>query len=185
ARAAVPPNLALQSPVYTLQTSGTAPDTVTLDITIPPSAGSPELLSLYGWYQDRATWRFLPSQRSASGTIMTTLSNLPDQVALFQAAPPQQPTVLVTVDVVQSLRPEVGQSATIVAPAGLQPTLQGTLTGSLAAGFDQTSGYLVMPVVRNFTDPRALDPETVTAILSNRSLRSEHVAQIASFVSTG
>jgi spore germination protein YaaH len=185
ARAAVPPNLALQSPVYTLQTSGTAPDTVTLDITIPASAGSPELLSLYGWHQDRATWRFLPSQRSASGTIMTTLSNLPDQVALFQAAPPQQPTVLVTVDVVQNLRPEVGQIATIVAPAGLQPTLQGTLTGSLAAGFDQTSGYLVLPVVRNFTDPRALDPETVTAILSNRSLRSEHVAQIASFASTG
>ncbi|MBZ0300741.1 MAG: hypothetical protein K8J31_13410, partial [Anaerolineae bacterium] len=185
ARAATPPNLALQSPVYTIGTTGSAPDTVSLDIAVPASVGSRDLLSVYGWNRARGMWQFLPSQRSAAGTIMTTLNTLPDEVALFQAAPPQQPTVLVTVDVIQTLNPQVGQMATIVAPAGLQPTLQGTLTGSLAAGFDQTSGYLVMPVVRNFIDPRAIDPETVTAILSNRSLRSEHVAQLSAFASTG
>ena len=185
ARAATPPNLALQSPVYSIQTVGTAPDTVTLDINVPANVGSMDVLSLYGWYAQAGTWRFLPSQHGATNSLTTTLDDLPDQVALFQVTPPQQPTVLVTVDVVQSLTQNVGEMATIVAPAGLQPTLQGTLTGSLAAGFDVNSSYLVMPVVRNFADARALDPETVTAILSNRSLRSEHVSQIMAFASTG
>src|SRR5690606_3728631 len=45
--------------------------------------------------------------------------------------------------------------------------------------------YLVVPVIRNFVDPRATDPETVTAILSNRTLRSEHAAQVASFAGSG
>jgi spore germination protein YaaH len=185
ARAATPPNLALQSMVYSIQTVGTAPETVMLDINIPSNVGSPDVLSLYGWYQQAGIWRFLPSQHGATNSLTTTVADLPDQVALFQVAPPQQPTVLVTVDVVQSLTQNVADIATIVAPAGLQPTLQGTLTGSLAAGFDVNSSYLVMPVVRNFTDPRALDPDTVNAILSSRSLRSEHVSQITAFASTG
>ena len=184
AKAAIPPQLALQSPVYTLATSGSAPDTVTLNIDIPATAGNPDLLSLYGWEaSSRGQWQFLPSQFTDTGNMTTTIENLPDQVALFQVAPPQQPAVLVTMDVVQSLTDDVAQLATIIAPAGLQPTLQGALTGSLAAGFDTTSGYLVMPVVRNFVDPRALDTETVTAILENRALRSEHIAQLASFAS--
>ena len=185
ARAAIPPHLALQSPVYTVQTTGTAPETVQLDLRVPGNIGSPDVLSLYGWDEDAGTWRFLPSRFNADNGLTASLPDLPDQIALFQVTPPQQPTVLVTVDVVQSLTPEVAQIATIVSPAGLQPTLQGTLTGSLAAGFDLNSGYLVAPVVRNFTDPRALDPETVTAILSNRSLRSEHVTQLTAFAANG
>lgn len=186
ARAAVPPNLALQSPVYAVRTTGTAPQAVTLEVAVPGNVGSADLLSLYGWNSEAGAWRFLPSHKATTGnSINATVTDLPDQVALFQVAPPQQPTVLVTVDVVQNLSTDVAQMATIITPAGLQPTLQGTLTGSLAAGFDLNSGYLVLPVVRNFTDPRALDPETVTSILSNRSLRSEHVAQLASFAGTG
>ena len=183
ARAAAPPQLALQSPVYTVNTSGTAPDTVTLDVAVPDNV-STDLLSLYGWDSADGQWRFLPARTNGS-SVSTTLDDLPDQVALFQVSPPQQPTVLVTVDVVQNLSQDASQLATIVAPAGLQPTLQGTLTGSLAAGFDLNSGYLVMPVVRNFTDPRALDPDTVAAVLANSGLRSEHVAQLVSFASTG
>jgi hypothetical protein len=182
ARAAVPPNLALQSPVYTVQTTGTAPNTVTLALDIPANVGSSDLLSVYAW--DGSAWRFVPAQRTGS-SLTATLSQVPEQIGLFQVAPPQQPTVLLPVDVVQKLTPEAAQLATIVAPGGLQPTLMGTLTGSLAAGFDLNSGYLVMPVVRNFTDPRALDPDTVVAILSNRSLRSEHVTQLSAFASTG
>lgn len=184
ARAATPPQLALQSPVYSVQTSGSAPDTVRLEVAAPQDAGDLDLISLYGWDAETGRWRFLPSQASGS-SITATIEDLPDQVALFQVAPPQQPIVLVTADVVQTLTSDVSQLATIVAPAGLQPTLQGTLTGSLAAGFDLNAGYLVMPVVRNFTDPRALDPDTVATILGNRTLRSEHVAQIVSFASTG
>jgi hypothetical protein len=48
-----------------------------------------------------------------------------------------------------------------------------------------TEGYRVMPVIRNFADPRAIDPDTVTAILGNSALRTEHVRQIATFTASG
>jgi spore germination protein YaaH len=182
ARMAVPPNLALQSAIYAISTTGSQPETLNLDIDVPQSA-SADLLSLYGFNAQSGEWRFIPST-SSTGTVTTTVEDIPQQVALFQVAPPQQPTVLVAVDVTQTLVPEVGQLATIVSPAGLQPDLEGKLKGSLAAGVDNNAGYLVMPVIRNYTDPRALDPQTVSTILSSRSLRSEHAAQIVNFASS-
>src|SRR5690606_22074005 len=177
--------LALQSPVYSITTSGSAPQTVTLDLDIPAQAGSPDLLSVYAWDSSAGEWRFVPSSRTASGQITTTVTDVPDHLALFQLAPPQQPVVLAAVNVIETLSPDIAELATIVAPAGLQPTLEGTLTGRLAAGLDPNGGYVVAPLVRNFVDPRAIDPETVTAILSNRTLRSQHIGHIVSFASTG
>ena len=182
ARAAIPFDLALQSPVYTLDTTGQEPDTLTLDLVIPP-AGSADLLSVYGWYPQRGGWEFIPARLSAAGTLTAMTSELPALVGAFQVTPPQQPTVLVAVDVVQTLSADAAQVSTIIAPAGLQPTLDGRLTGGLAAGFDANAGYLVMPVIRNFTDPRAVDPQTVATILDNRTIRAEHVMQIAAFAS--
>lgn len=185
ARAAAPAHLALQSPVYHISTTGRAPGSITLDVNIPAQAGSPDLLSLYAWDNERLEWRFVPSSRNSAGQLTTTLQTIPEHLALFQVAPPQQPVVLAAVDVVQTLSGDVASLATIVAPAGLQPTTQGTLTGSLAAGFDLNAGYRVLPAVRNYADPRATDPETVAAIISNRALRGEHVAHLTSFASTG
>jgi hypothetical protein len=180
ASAAVPPDLALQSPIYTIDTTGEQPDTLTLDMPMPV-AGAPDLLSVYGWYPADDRWRFVPSGPGGAGGITATVDEVPALVGVFQVTPPQAPTVLVAVDVVQTLSTDVGQVSTIVAPAGLQPTLDGRLTGSLAAGFDTNAGYQVMPVVRNFTDPRAIDPTTVTTILSSSTLRDEHVLQLVTF----
>lgn len=180
-----PAHLALQSPVYLMDTRGPLPNTITLDVEIPNVAASPDVLSLYHWSEDNPTWRFVPSQRKGENTLTTTLDFVPEQLALFQVAPPLQPTILTAVDLVQTLSPQVGELSTIVSPAGLQPTLEGTLTGSLAAGFDLNAGYLVMPLIRNFADPQALDPNTVETILSNRALRDQHIAHIATFANTG
>ncbi|MBZ0290965.1 MAG: hypothetical protein K8L99_00205, partial [Anaerolineae bacterium] len=150
ALAAAPAYLALQSPVYTIETTGQAPDEVSLDITIPPTAGDPDVLSIYAWDAADNEWHFVPSSRSSDNLITARTETVPQHLALFQVAPPQQPTVLVSVDVVQTLSSDVAELATIVAPAGLQPTVQGTLTGSLAAGFDMNASYVVMPVLRNY-----------------------------------
>ena len=183
ARSALPAQLALQSPVYSLYSEGMAPETLTLDLTLPAAIGNAQLFSLYGW--DGMSWDFLPSTQLGTGALRTTVERLPQQLAVFQVSPPSQPTVLVTVEVQHTLNPEVAQVANIVAPAGIQPTLTGGLTGSLAAGFDFNSGYLVMPVVRNFTDERALDSLTVSSILANRELRQAHVAQLTAFANSG
>jgi len=185
ALAAAPPTLALQSPVYRIDTTGIAPGKVTLSVQLPPNAGNPDILDLYTWEEARGEWVFVPAQFDGAGALTTTLARVPDELAIFQAAPQDQPLVLVAVDVTQTLSPDAAMVATIVAPGGLQPTLDGRLTGSLAAGFDWNSAYLVMPALRNFADPRAIDPDTVEAILSNRTLRGEHVAQIVAFASGG
>ncbi len=184
AQAAIPPYLALQSPVYSIETTGTEPEFVTLAVALPNNVSQPELLDLYGFYSDSSQWRFIPSKRVEADRLSATVEDIPDQVALFQSAPPQQFTVLVAVDGAQVLSPEVAQLATIVAPGGLQPNQQGQLVGSIAAGVDPNAGYLVMPVIRNYADPRALDPETINAIVSNRTLRGQHASQIANFASS-
>lgn len=176
----------LVSLMYRIQTTGTAPEMVTLSLTVPEGV-NPDLLDVYGYDADDSAARnprFLPSQVT-EGQIVVGTADVPDHVALFAGQPPAQPRVLVSVDVTQALSQDVANVATIVSPAGLQPTLAGSLTGSLAAGFDQNAGYLVAPVIRNFVDPRATDPQTVTAILSSSSLRSEHAAQVAAFAGSG
>ncbi|MCE2489740.1 MAG: hypothetical protein J4G17_07160 [Anaerolineae bacterium] len=183
ARAALPAELALQSPVFSLYSDGMAPQTITLDLELPAGVGSAPVFSLYGWHG--MDWQFLPSQQQGNASLRVSLERLPQQLALFQVTPPSQPTLLVTVEVQHTLSPEVAQLANIIAPAGIQPTLTGGLTGSLAAGFDFESGYLVMPVVRNFIDERAIDPHTTSGILANRELRQQHVAQLAAFAGSG
>ncbi|MBE2271119.1 MAG: hypothetical protein IAE80_22995, partial [Anaerolinea sp.] len=183
ALAAAPPRMALQSDVYTIRTTGTTPDEVTLSVSIPAGIDT-DLIDLYAWDESAHTWEFIPSQ-SVNGQLVTTVSAVPDHVALFQAAPPEQARVLVSYDVTQVLSSEVGQLATFVAPAGLQPSLDGKLVGTLGAGFDLNAGYLVTPSIRNYSDPRATDPQTISAILANNALRGEHVLQVAAFAGAG
>jgi len=183
ALASAPPTLAIQSDVYTIRTTGESPENVTLSVTIPPGVDT-DLLNLYTWDTQQNAWRFVPAQ-PVSGAFVTTVTDVPQHVALFQAAPPDQPRVLVSYDVSQVLSSEIGQLATFVAPAGLQPSLDGKLVGTLGAGFDLNAGYLVTPALRNYADPLATDPQTVSAILSNNGLRAEHALQVAAFASGG
>ncbi len=182
ALAAVPPSLALQSSVYGVAASSAAAE-MTLSIDLPPDV-NPDILDLYGWSDRTKRWTFIPAHPT-DGRLLSVVTTTPDRVALFQAAPINQPSVLVSIDVTQVLSADVGKLATIVAPAGLQPTIEGKLVGNLAAGFDLNAGYLVTPSIRNYADPRATDPDTIAAILANSSLRREHAAQIAAFAGSG
>jgi len=170
--------LALQSPIYTVESTGDAPSDLLLSLTLPVNV-TPQVLDMYGW--DGNDWRFIPSTKS-NGRANGTASFVPQQVAVFQtiAAPP---IVQVTYDVSQNFTEDVANLATIISPAGLRPSRQGTLIGSLAPGADANSGYRLMPTISNYDDPRATDPETVELIISNPALRKEHVSQITSVAS--
>lgn len=181
ALADLPTNLTLRSPVYSIQTTGTPPERATATIVLPPNITDPDRLDFYHWNSADRTWRFLPSQPVDANTLVIEFTTVPQQFALFTTAAPSAPTVLIPVDVTSVLTAEVGNAATIVTPAGMQPTNTGDITGSLAAGVEYDAGYRVMPVIRNFTDPRALDVDTVTTIISNSTLRAEHVQKIATF----
>jgi len=179
ALSALPANLTLTSNVYTVDTTGSAPGTVTLSLAIPEGITNLDLLDAYTW--DGSAWRFLPTQPVDACTLITESARVPGPLALFETAPPSAPRVAVPVDVRQTLTDEVAGIATIVTPGGIQPTLDGALTGSLAAGVEMNAGYRLMPAIRNFADPRALDVDTISAIINNRALRETHIQQIASF----
>ncbi len=183
AQAAIPPYLALQSAVYRVETTGQAPDTVNVSVDLPATVGNHDLLDLYTWDTESNEWTFVPSEDTDTALI-AALETVPDAIALFQSSPPEQPAILVAVDN-EPLTNDVANLASIITPAGMQPTREGTLVGSLAGGYDLNAPYRVMPVVRNFADPRAIDPQTVTAILANSTLRSEHVRQITSLAVNG
>lgn len=182
ARTNIPANLALQSAVYTLQADSRPQSSTFVSLAVPNNARA-NLLDLYAYDEKRQQWQFVPAV-AQDGRIIARVERLPQHVALFQTIP-IAPQVLVAYDVTQFLTPEVANAATIVAPAGLQPTSTGALTGSLAPGFSQGAGYKVMPILRDFADPRALDTFTVEAIISNTDLRREHVRQISSLVGGG
>ncbi|MDX1995382.1 MAG: hypothetical protein SF029_23565 [bacterium] len=186
ARSATPPYLALQSSVYSITTTGTAPEELILELNIPSGANR-DLLDMYGWNQTTGSWTFIPAQPTTNNTLLARVEDIPSGVALFQASP-LDPTVQTTLDFAQTLAPEVAELATIVSPVGMQPALPNptsTLVGNLAPGFDTAAGYAVMPVIRNFSDPRATDPDTVAALLGNQAVRSAHALEIATFVNAG
>ncbi len=184
ARSSLPQELALQTPLYTLKTNqDDVPGTLILSLAQPAGINA-DVLDVYGWYSSETggRWHFLPAQPVGNRLEVIT-DTMPDAVAVFQAAPPLSAHVLLAYDVTRILTPEVAQVTTMVAPAGLQPTLNGKITGSLAPGFVTNSTYMVAPVIRNFADPRAVDIETVTSILSNAALRRTHIAELTAIAS--
>src|SRR5204863_1016742 len=72
----------------------------------------------------------------------------------------------------------------IIHPSGLQPMAAGALQGALPAGIELGRGYAVIPVIRNFSNPSAIDVATITGLLQNSGLRAAHVQQLVEFASS-
>lgn len=182
ARSNLPHHLSLQSPVYSIDTTGSTPDSVMLGVAVPQRT-VPDLLDLYGYDVQSGRWTFIPAEFNNS-QLQAVVENVPDRVAVMQAAP-QPPVVLVSHDVTQMLNEDVASLATIVSPGGLQPASDGRIIGSLAPGFDLNAGYLTMPSLRNYSVPSAIDTETTSSILSNSGVRNTHAREIAQFALNG
>ncbi len=179
ARSTLPPVLTLTSPIYVIDYKGTAPGAIALRINTPAGAAPLDTVDLYGYDLEKKAWEFIPSQfAEGSAAIVTDLTDIPDSVAVFRTSAPAS-VIAVPLDITQSLSPEVAQIANVVMPAGLQPTIQGTLQGSLAANFQTGAGYGVVLTMRNFSDPNALDASTVETILSIDTLLAEHIRHLA------
>ncbi len=173
----LPAHLSAYAAPHLLDSRGAAPATLHIDLSLPNAA--PPHLALYGW--DGETWRFIPAQRSERG-LQGRADFVPRALGSFaQAAAP--PIVLVAQEVHQDLVPAIADIADILSPAGLRPTANGGLIGSLAPGGSADADYLFMPLVRNFVDPAAIDSATVAALLSEPSLRAAHIRQLSDVAS--
>ena len=175
AREALPDYLALSSPVYTLDTRGAPPANLSIELKPPADSPMPARLALYGWDGER--WRFIPSAYAAA-LLLGDADFVPLAIAAFEIIP-SAPIVLVSQEVAQDLDPEIAALADILSPAGLRPTLEGSLVGGLAPGGSSEGDYFFMPLIRNFADAGAIDVATVEALISRPSLRAEHIARVS------
>jgi len=186
ARMRLPKDAILMSAVYSLASSAPVQGAPRLSYSLAlPSTASPDLLDLYGYDPARGRWTFIASRHEAGRLLAQTAEGQAVRaLALFQPVP-RAPQVMLSYDLRQMLDEQTARLAHIVAPSGLQPTLSGAIVGSLAPGFSRGQGYRVMPIVRNYDDPRALDTQTVTTLISRPDLRREHVRQLASLAING
>ena len=173
----LPAHLSAYAAPHLLDSRGTAPAALHIDLSLPDAA--PPHLALYGW--DGESWRFIPAQRSERG-LQGKADFVPRALGGFaQAAVP--PIVLIAQEVRQDLDPAIADVADILSPAGLRPTANGGLIGSLAPGGSADADYLFMPLVRNFVDPAAIDSTTVAALLADPTLRAAHIRQLSDVAS--
>ncbi|MFZ2879339.1 MAG: hypothetical protein WA009_07360, partial [Phototrophicaceae bacterium] len=178
ARRVAPAALMAAGPIYRLDTVGRVPSGIALDFDLPEGADL-DTLDVYGYDAQTDRWRFLPSQLTQAGTLLVSSTRVVDYVGLFSASP-VDPVVVVPVEITQDLTHEAAQLASIVSPAGLTPNAAGQLIGSLAPGFVTNAAYRVMPVVRNFNDPRAIDVQTVVDLIRDPALRQAHILNLVS-----
>ncbi len=105
---------------------------------------------------------------------------------LFQAAPINQPSVLVSVDVTQMLSRRGRAAGDYRRPGGLAADAsKASWSATSRRASTSTRAICVTPAIRNYADPRATDPDTIAAILANSALRRTHAAQIAAFAGSG
>lgn len=180
AYSAIPAHLTLQSPLFTIDARGEPPAAVQIEVPAPPRV-NPDTVDLYAWREGE--WTFVASRPNLSGNALSAQVNfVPESVAAFEARalPPLLSTVLEPQDV---LTAQAALSLNVIFPTGLQPLAStGALNGALAPGFRQGEGYRVIPVVRNFTDPKVLDVMTVADILRDDILRENHLVALRGFV---
>jgi hypothetical protein len=177
----LPEGYALASRVYSLTQSGTRPDNLNLVITALPDSANPGELVLHVWHTEHEEWVFMPAAPAENPlALLTTLANPPSCVALFRQSDMTR-YAGVALDITDTFAPDVMAANMRLYPGSIHPTITGALDVLLAPGFKTDQGYDVLPLVQNIAVSGVIDVGTVTHILSNPGLRTEHARQIAAF----
>ncbi|MCC7450912.1 MAG: hypothetical protein IT324_26085 [Anaerolineae bacterium] len=174
--------LHLSSPIYRIDTIGAPPNLVSLSIGVPAFEDASSF-DLYE-YDQQQQWQFVPAQASSDGTaLVANVKRIPARLALFKN---NYPAALISavVEAGQPITPSMAETFNMFFPAGMQPTAAGTLQGVLPAGIEFGRGYGITPVIRNFSNPAAVDVATVTGLLQNADLRAYHVDRLVDFAAS-
>lgn len=179
ARAALPGQLTLVGFAYGIQTTGDAPDKISLTVDLPADAGSPQPLDLYGFFD--GTWSFIPGR--VTGNQMTGEAGaVPSVVAVFRANE-LIPFASTALEEGQTFDPAAVSALNAVHPTGLRAQPDGSLAGALVGGFTLGQGYSVMPVIRNYAGDE-IDRNVLEALLRDDAHRAAHVQNLVGFAVT-
>lgn len=174
----VPPFTQPLSDVYSIATQGTPPTRVGLRLPAP-STDAPDLVDVYGWYQD--AWHFVPQQFSIEGDeLVTDLPALPSCLAVVQVAPSPQ---TLSASIALGDNPETDYAVDRVFEVGMRPALNGQLIGMLPSEIPAGSGtdYTLLPLISNVLRPGVVDTSSITRILSQTDTTAAHIEAIVLF----
>lgn len=186
ARATLPSTSALKSEIVSITTKGINPQSATLAFAIPTDSPNPDLIDIYAWDEAISEWVFVPSRATSGGLITAQVTQIPNHVAVFEANT-TEPIIATIFEANQSLPAQYPALIDILMPVGVMPSANPaqTLVGNVVGGFELGASYRVMPMIRNYADPRAIDVDTVTRIITNPDLTNAHITQLASFANAG
>lgn len=179
--AALPPDHALASAVYSLAQGGAVPDRLTLRVMPLPGVAQGVALELHLGSDSTGSWQYLPAETGETGAVDVTLPYVPRCLALLRPTGDTRRLSL-SLGLQDVLTEEVLAANPTIVPGRLRPTITGALDVVLAPGYRTGQGYAVMPHAQNYTDPAVVDLATLQTILENPALRAEHARQIAAFV---
>lgn len=171
ALSAIPSYLEMKSPVYLLDSKGSAE--VSIDVAIPNASEPISTLDLYTWNAEKSRWEFIPSVVNPSDNTITTRT-LATNLAVFQTKP-TVPIISAFMEAGDVFDLNASGVVNLVIPTGVLVDGSGAFSGSLTGGWQQGAGYAIAPAITS------MDGVVLTQ-LGDQSFRREHVAAISTFV---
>jgi len=179
---AIPPNLVVKSPFYSLTTRGDAKAETDWLIPIPNDSEPYETLDVYTWDSASQSWEWLPhSVMRESDQVESHVLGVPGSALVVQTNP--MPAI-VSADVAQAnaLSKEATGALAQVHPTGLYLGSGGNLDGAIDANFDRLGGSsAVVPVIRNYEGP-VVRSDLLANMLVDVNQRGAHVNALTNLV---
>lgn len=176
---AIPANLILKSPVYTLQTKNLDKTTsVVLSIPIPNDSEPYRTLDLYDWTGEE--WRWLPSHLVQEDELIEAkLTEAPHNIAVMQTKP-LAPSVSADYSIATDLPSEGKDTLVEINPQGLQLDVDGAISGDLGTlpESDQTASYVLIPTIRNWGADGVVRSDYIDNMLISQETRHKHINEI-------
>lgn len=175
--ATIPSDRAIVGNVYTINHDGTASGQAS--VVIPPGA-APETVDLFGW--NGTTWEFIPSTvNTASQEVVSQDGVLPQALALMSATAATQPAIGAEILPAQTLPVETLPYLTEVMAGTLTLNQDGTVLGEVTAV--PTGAY--SQFIRVTNTGAIVDQTSLSALLSNPELQTNHINDLVQRATTG
>jgi hypothetical protein len=183
---AIPPNLDMKSPLYTISMRGETPKEITLSIPIPNDAEPLSTLDVYAW--TGREWQWLPKLiLSEDDLVESTVNFVPRAVAVMQTSP-LVPSISAPLEAGAVLPAEAREILVEVEAESLpvqSDGIDGNTSVSAASGLLEQPGegtsYIVLPTLRNEMEG-TIRSDLVNNILVSEDLRRSHVNDIVELV---
>lgn len=179
---ALPTNLEVKSPCYTIETRGKPAQPIWMDVAIPNGAKSLETLDLYTWDGEQWSWMGseLHTEVSDNSLIRAEVTEVPASVILVESES-KAPMVSTYLDPDDNLR-RIGPFD-VVNPTGLLLGTMGGFAGNVEGLVvpECDRGCAVVPTLRNWAPGGSVNAGLLSGFLTDPAAQQTHIDNTLSF----